>query len=350
MLTRRFILVLVLLSAAAFAAAAGLTWQRWHETIRSVDAEPAFPGIGERLEDVTTIRIERAADNPDGSLTITRAADHWTVAEKDGYRTRPAAVRELLLGLADLELIDARTRTPARYHRLHLSDTDTPGSRATRIVLEDATGAVLIDALFGKPVPSLSGDTPSMYMRRSGDAQSWLASGELRIRGGHLDWVPIVLARIERTRIALARLSPPGADPLELSWDNRTRQFRIRDLPDDREIASNYELLQVGMLAETMVLDDVRSAEGLTPDPELGGATWRTIDGLVLTLALAPGSGNDPVPWALFAVDTAPDTEQKVLDEAAGIRERTEGWAFRLPERAFARLRSTRDSLTRPKR
>ena len=118
-------------------------------------------------------------------------------------------------------------------------------------MLEDATGAVLIDALFGKSVPSLSGDTPSMYVRRSGEAQSWLATGELRIRGGHLDWVPIVLARIERSRIALARLSSPGADPLELSWDNRTRQFRIRDLPDDREIASRYELLQVGMLAET---------------------------------------------------------------------------------------------------
>lgn len=348
--SRRFVLVLALLAAGCLAVAGVLHYERWSETVRSMEAETAFPGLEDRLSEIVRIRIIRSPDNPDGTLTIEQTADNWVVTEKDGYPARPSAVRELLLGLSGLLLTEARTRSPQWYGKLHLADTEEAGSRATRIVLEDANGNPLLDALFGKQVPSLSGGTPSIYVRRSGEVQSWLATGELRIRGGHLDWVPALITNIERDRLQQTVLTSPGAEPLELAWNDTLRKFRILDMPDDRTLGSRHGLLQVGIIPERLLLDDVRRAEGLTPDPLLGGAAWRTGDGLHLRLSYAPSSGDDANPWVLFSVETAADAGPAVVEEAAGIRERTEGWAFRLPATTLRHLRATMESLTRPKR
>ena len=349
MLTRRFVLGLAVLTAVVSAAAVAAQYQRWADTIRSVEARPAFPGIGEKLGEVARVRIARA----DGSLTVARAGtgDGWIVEEAGGYPARRAAVRELLIGLSDLETIEAKTRDPARYAKLHLSDIDRPDSRALRVVLEDPNGAAVLDALFGKRVPSLSGGTPSIYIRRAGEARTWLARGELEVRAGRLDWLPILVASIERERIARATLAAPGADPVALVWDEARKRFEIEGLPEDRQVKSRYELLRAGMVSERLILDDVRPADGLAADPALGGAEWRTTDGLALALSwAAPAEGDgDARPWALFAVEAAADAAEKARKQAAGIAGRTEGWAFRFSEGTTKRLRPTLEGLTRPK-
>jgi len=350
MLTRRFVLVLAVVTVVTTLAAGAAQYARWQDTIRDMESAPAFPAFADTLTSVTRVKIERAGDNELGSFSFERDGDLWVMASKGGYPARQSIMREMLLGFSELQLVEAKTRAANRHAKLALSDISLPGSKATRVVVEGEGGAVLLDALFGKRVPSLSGGTPSVYMRKSGDPQSWLASGELEIRGGRLDWLRIQLLKLTRERIALTTIAFPDAPPLRLYYDKQLRRFDIQDMAEDREVKSRYEMLQVGIISERLALDDVRPAEGLLADSALGGAVWETTDGLTATLVFAPDD-TDPAgkPWGMLSVETSADAEEKVTKEAATIRARTAGWAYRFSDQTMKWLRTPEAMLTKPK-
>jgi hypothetical protein len=351
MLTRRFVLILAAVTLIVTAAAVAAQYARWSETIRSVTSEPAFPDIGAELAAVSRIKIIRADDHPDGSFTFSRTGDHWTMDEKGGFPATESVIRAMLLGFTDLQLVEAKTRDPKRFVKLNLSDTDTAGSKTSRVVLEDAGGKVLLDALFGKRVPSISGGKPSIYLRRQGDNQTWLATGEIEIRAGALEWLPNSLASIERERTERVSLRAPDEEPLELIYNDTHKRFEIADLPDTLKVSSQYRLLQVGILQERLAFLDVRPSEGLTANPALGGAVWRTTDGLTLTLDLArdPNDADQQKVWALISVEVAPDAEEKVAKEGADIAARTKGWAYWLGDDALKKIWAKRADLVEPK-
>ena len=351
MLTKRFVLILAVITFVVTAAAVFAQYTRWADTIRSVTSELAFPKIGDALASITRIKLIRADDNGQGSFTFSRAGERWVIDDKGGYPATQSVIRQMLLGFTELKLVEAKTRIPARFEKLHLADTSQAGSNASRVVLEDQAGTVLLDALFGKRVASLSGSTPSIYMRRSSENQTWLATGELEIRGEALQWLSPQLLSILRERIERTTVMAPGEPPMGLIYDNQHKRFAIVDLPSDRVVSSNYQLLQVGILPERLIMQDVRPSEGLVSDPALGGVVWRTKDGLTVSLEMAadPKSGDAGRPWAIVAVDVAAYAKDKVVKEAEAIITRTKGWAYWLGEPILKRLRATRDILTSPK-
>jgi hypothetical protein len=138
---------------------------------------------------------------------------------------------------------------------------------------------------------------------------------------------------------------------MDLIYDSQHKRFTIVDLPADRVVISNYQLLQVGMLPERLIMQDVRPSKGLVPDPALGSVVWRTKDGLTVSIDMAadPKSGDARRPWAIVTVDVAADAKDKVAKEAKGIIARTKGWAYWFGEPILKRLRATRGILTSPK-
>lgn len=352
MLTRRSVLILAAITAITVTAAIAAQYFRWADTIRTVSSEPAFPTIGDVLADVARIKIVRGEDNPDGSFTFSRANDRWTVDEKGGFPATETVVRELLFSFTELKLVEAKTRDPKRFKKLNLSDTDKAASKASRVILEDTGGKVLLDALFGKRVPSISGGKPSIYLRRSGEDQTWLATGEIEIRADVAQWLPTDLVSILRERIERTTLRAPGGEALDLVYNDTHKRFDIVDLPEDQEVSSRYRLLQVAILPERLGFRDVRPAKGLVKDPNLGGAVWRTRDGMTVTLDLAldPEANKDKKRvWAQITVDVAADAKEKVAREAADITERTEGWAYWLGEQSMQKIWAKRSELTHKK-
>jgi len=354
MLTKRSVLILAAVTVVVTAGAIGAQYVRWTDTIRSVESEPAFPNIGAALSDVAKIKIVRGGDNPSGSFGFSKINDRWTMDEKGGFPATESVIREMLLGFTELELVEAKTRDPKRFGKLHLSDTAQPDSKASRVVLSDAGGKPLLDALFGKRVPSISGGKPSIYMRRQGEDQTWLATGELEIRAGAVEWLPNDLVSILRERVERTTHIAPGEKRLELYYNDTHQRFDIVDLPETLKVSSRYRLLQAAILQERLGFEDVRPSDGLKVDPALGGAIWQTRDGLTVTLGLArdPNAATDADNkrvWAMISVDVAADAEEKVVKEGADIVKRTKGWAYWLGNDAMKRLWATREDLTEAK-
>ena len=70
---------------------------------------PLFPGLLDRVNDVSKVELL----SPDGKLTISAAdGGGWKLDEKGGYPVAPQQVRDLVLALANLQLVEAKTADP----------------------------------------------------------------------------------------------------------------------------------------------------------------------------------------------------------------------------------------------
>ena len=266
---------------------------------------------------------------------------------KGGYQTRDGIIRETLIGLSQLTFQEAKTKDPDRHSKLKLRAINEKESEATRLVIEDNQGRILLDSLFGKRLQNLSGGTPSVYMRRTGEPQSWLTKGELEIRNGILDWLSVILTSIQRERIKRVLFTAPNGDELKLTYDTTFERFEIENLPKNRKIKSRFQLLNVGIILENLLLEDVRPAQ-LIIDPKLGGALWETNDGLIINLSLASDKTTNKL-WASISATIKGNASEKVKKETAKIQLRTEGWEFWLGEATIKKLQSTVNTLTKIK-
>lgn len=344
----------ILLGAAALVTTLGATAAvvvRTAETRTGVDVERPYPTLAARAGDVSRVAVQRAEGSSVGTVTLERTGDGWILKERDGYPVRTDLVRKLLFDLGQIELIERKTADADRASRLELRDVGTKGSKAARVVVTAANGDTLVDLHVGKRRESLSGGKPMVYVRRSGEAQTYLAEGELDLRGGPVQWLLREIVNIPKATIATATLTSPQGATLRL--ERAGEDFKIIGLPADRKVNSQYSVNNAATVIDKLLFDDVRSAKGLDFGTGQGGAVFTTTDGLTVTLEFAPdpaatGQPTDPQPWLRAGIRIASDATEdaKSLGEAA--RARTEGWAYRASSYDLERLRATLESLTKP--
>ena len=196
--------VTILAVAAAVLLAAGI-WLNVHRAgQQSVPAgERVFPDLTAALGEVAEIRISRG----DGSRTTLRKSPAgWTVVERN-YPADPARVRELALALADLEIIERKTREPANYSKLGVEAPDTPA--ATSTLVEVVAGQKSWALIVGR-----NSENRAVYVRKPADAASALAKPTLGVdpdqSAGSTACSPTFRAR----RFTTSRSNPPAALPI----------------------------------------------------------------------------------------------------------------------------------------
>ena len=74
----------------------------------------AFPDLGSRLGDLAWVRLTHGSVKAD----FATIGGRWVVVEKGNYPAAPDKMRRLLLGLADLSLIEPKTERPELFARL----------------------------------------------------------------------------------------------------------------------------------------------------------------------------------------------------------------------------------------
>ncbi|MCC2664134.1 MAG: hypothetical protein K0S35_2056, partial [Geminicoccaceae bacterium] len=194
-----FLTLLALTVVAAGAALLTALARPGAAPVRYVD-EPAFPALRENPDAVAKL----ALTTPEGSFTLVReTGDRWSALERYGYVVEEDQVRALVVGLADMRLIEAKTRLPERYGRLEVEDVGAADAKSRLLRLESADGEVLAEALFGTQQHRLTGhQAAGTYLRRPGEDQSWLASGAVAIDPTVVDWLDAQIVDLEPAQIA----------------------------------------------------------------------------------------------------------------------------------------------------
>lgn len=297
---------------------------------------PLFPGLLDRVNEISKVKLI----SPGGKLTISAADGGWKLAEKGGYPVESQQVRDLVLALANLQLVEAKTADPKLLKRLELEEPEVDGAKSRSIELDDQTGTALAAAVVGKPKPDLyGGGRGGVYVRRAGEDQAWLAAGEIQLPTDALSLLNHEVIDVPTDQVAAVTLQPVGAVPVRLQRPDAKTQTFTTDaaLPDGRALDTSKVEQLAGSLAN-LTLEDVKPVAELMMPAEAPKARFETFDGVAIDVTIARLGEDDTVEnWLEITVAAAAPatageatTPDSAVTRAAAMRAKTEGWAFKV--------------------
>jgi hypothetical protein len=335
---RRGLLSLVA-AALAVAALAVLALSRGDRSAGDAAAGGrALPGLAAKLGEIASIRLTR------GAMAINlRAGDGgWTVVEKGGYPADQDRIRKLLLQLAELELIEAKTDKPELLGRLDLDDP--ANGKSTEIALQNRNGAVLGQIVIGRDRPSdVAKGEAGVYIRKPGSDHAWLARGSFVLGGDVLSWLDRRVIDIAPPRVASVVLTTADGGAAIVARSSADQPFALDAPPPDARPKPDAALAAPAGALDHLELTDVKRAVDGSAVTENGAtAAFTTFDGMVVGLRLSPPESGD---WLTIEATGAGDG----VAAAKALNDRLSAWVFQIPPARAKLLRMTLPDLLLPR-
>jgi hypothetical protein len=271
--------------------------------------KPAFADAAPRLQNAAVIELAHQGNK----IVLARKGDVWGVAQDSGYPAEAGKVHDLLAGLAELKLMEPRTSDPAEYNRLGVAD---PGlkSDSTMVAVEDGAGKPILALIVGHSrTRGMSNLPDQIYVRRPGEAQSWLAEGRLPLDDDALMWLDRSIINIDHAKIARVVADRPGQRQIELV---RERGKLVMKQPGDHPPLDPAKLSDVANSLEFLSFLRVQPGTAL-PGKELGHSRFTTTEGMAVAVVVNQ-KGNEV--WARFTTtgDGAAKPEAQKLEAKLG--------------------------------
>jgi hypothetical protein len=345
------------LAVVTAAVAGGAYWATQQRDAMVADPwtkQALYPGLVERLNDVTSLRVATQADGP---LTMTKGADGWTLAEKNGYAVDFSKVRQTLVELASLETLEPKTQKPENFSALSVEDVAAPEGTTTRSisVTAKAGDTVLADLLVGRTRPKDVG--AGVFVRKNGENQAWLANGSYQPNQKALQWLDRNVVNIDSRRVRTVVVTHPDGDTFTVAKPEIGSEDMAygSPVPEGLEPKPVHEMNNMASVTDFLILEDVRPASEIDWGVPQVVSTYETYDGVLLTVT-AVKAGDQT--WVRAAATTSAQAdgidafiaEHKGKDSSTGriadqflsadaaanavetINKRLENWAYRLTD------------------
>ncbi|HEY0178678.1 MAG TPA: DUF4340 domain-containing protein [Dokdonella sp.] len=366
---------------------------------RSEGGEPAAaylaPELRDHVNDVDKVVVTGAENTT--IATLVRGQNGWTLAEKGGYAVDTGKLRGFLLKLADARLVEQKTANKDKYAALGVED----------VAAKDAKGVEVELGGLAKPVKLIVGNASTRgggtFVRRAGDATSWLASDLPSVDKAAADWLKKDLTDIPAKRIASVAITRPDGRNARVYKDAEgDANFKLADVPKGREAGSAFALNGLAAALSGLRFDDVVPAKDAAPDDTALKLRYATFDGLVVDATAWEKDGKDYVQFKasldaaqadkgiaaaqakakadfdtataaaesakaskdgkagdaadapikpLAVSDPAKDRENRFAalnQEVADLAARFDGWTYVLPAYKYASMNKSQDDLLKP--
>ena len=291
--------------------------------------QPAFPGLADQLGAAAAVEIDQG-----GKVAhLVRKGDDWLLPDRGDYPAQASRVHQLLASLAELKLDEPRTSDASEYGRLGLEDPpklppkDDKDSdkHGTLVRVSDAGGKVLAQVVVGHAHMGSGGTGEAVYIRLPGQAQTWLADGELTAEGDPSDWLNRDLLDISADKVVGVKVTR-GAETLEFAREGGTLVLKSPANPPKLE---QYKLDDIGRALEELTFETVQKQPA--PGTPEGTAVFTTKAGMTITATITkpaakPGEKAAGDIWATFDVTST----DKAKDAAAKLEAKVKGWAYQL--------------------
>jgi hypothetical protein len=266
---------LLLLAAGALLVICGalfLSSQR--NQPRDTQDAPLLPNLAKDLNSVTTLSVRKGSAA--NAVTLHQVSGQWTVAERGDYPADAVKLRKLLLDMADLKIVEAKTSNPASFAVIGVEDPASAGATGTEVnVGTPQTKYVLI---VGKPVGQGS------FARRGGENQSYIVQPALSIQTEPRAWIEPKLIDIASSAIQSIAVKPAAGAGYTLHRLTPAEPgFSLDGVPAGRKPLDAKDLEPSPGLLSNFTVEDVAKAG----DIDFSNATQAVItqaDGKVLTL------------------------------------------------------------------
>jgi hypothetical protein len=333
-----------------------------------------FPDLASRTGDVAEIAVSDGKE----SVTLKRVGDAWQIAERGGFPAKLENVKQAVFGFAQLEIEEPKTKKKDQYAALGVQDPAGESTSSKRLVLKDASGAVLAGAVLS--APKYRGSTQVLYARRDGDDQVYQCESKLSPEASVTGWMDTELLRIAQDRVQSVDIVHKDGEEVHVgrSPENHT-QFTLENVPPERELASPGAASSIGTALSYLSLDDAKPAAEIdwSADPR-AQTRYRCTDGLCIDIESArvdgrtwirlsasyeepagPSPSNEaPTAEGDAAAAATPPAEgeaaakpdpEKVKQEVETLNKKFTGWAFEIPDyRADSLAKRMEDLLKKP--
>ena len=329
------LLSLLLITVAVLGIGLILTQRQQPVVENQAESGPLVPELANALNDVSSIKISKAKDEVIAELV--RAENGWTVANRHNYPANISKVREYLIKLSESKLREAKTSKPENYSRLGVVDVSS----------ETATGFGVEVGGLKEPVKvivgiSSGGGTPGTFVRRQGDATSYLVSGDVIPDKEGGNWLAREIISMPSAEVRAVAVTAPDKSILTLEKaDSAQPNYAVLKLPKGRQLSAESVGNLTAAALDGMTLEDVLPSSEATADAATTwSATYAGYDGFVVDVTLWDSAEKA---WTRFAAridETALDAW--VADQKASAD------AMRAAMEAEAAAKATADA-TAPK-
>ena len=273
----------------ALGAAVAINVSKRPQSEVSEQAKPLLPALRGHVNDVSAITLIGADSKV--LATLKRGSDGWTVTEKGAYPADLAKIREFLIKLDQATQIEQKTSNPQRYADLGVSDVKD--KEAKGVLVELAGLAQPIKLIVGNYNGAGGGGT---FVRLDGEAQSWLANGNITVDKNVAEWEKRDLTDIASTRLASVTITNPDDKVLKVYKEQPgDGNFKVADVPKGRETSSEFAANGLGSTLAGLKADDVFPAKDMPPAEKVYKAAYAAFDGLLIDITAWEKDGKDYV-------------------------------------------------------
>ena len=319
-----FVVLLVATAASVIAAGYAVLSESRIQAPKVAGGAAVFASLLARANDVQTATIASAS----GKFTLAHKGDGWVLVEKDDYPVAADKLRQLVAGLADLRLLEAKTDQADRLARLEVEDIAAKDAKSKQVTLAGADGKPLADLIVGKQnYTSDFNGLRGVYVRKPGEAQAWLAQGSVDVPTTAIDWIDRTVVDVGEDKIQRLQFEPTGAPAVTVSKaDKAAPDYALAPLPEGKS-ADPDAVKRLTQVFAAVSLDDVRADKNADKAVRAGTAEASTFDGLTLKAELLAMDGGT---WLRLKASAA-DGSAAAAD-AKTINNRAAGWLFKLPQ------------------
>jgi hypothetical protein len=264
--------LLPLVAIAALLLGAGI-WMSVHRANTQADlgsGQKVFADVTPALADIDTVKLSKG----DGSrVTLQRSPTGWVVADRQ-YAADAARVRELLLGVANLKIIEHKTSDPANYSKLGVEAPESPTASST--LLEVVAGKKTWSLIVGKSV-----EGRAIYVRKPADAASALVEPSLIVDPDQKRWIDRLITDVPGSGIHDISVRPATGIAYLLTRAKRDdADLTLSPVPKGRSAAPAMSIDAQADTLQSFHFDDVRTTPA-SPAAATDHAVFRTFDGQV---------------------------------------------------------------------
>ncbi len=317
----------------------------------ALQKQHVLPDLAAQVNDIDFVHLSGAGTKT--IVTLNRRSGKWLVAESSDYRADWPVLRQLLSDLAAAEIIEAKTSNPELYSRLGVEDTDGPDAQGVLIEFAEETG--LPSLIVGNKAQGRVGQ----YVRLPGNAKSLLIDRVLTVPTDMLQWLDRDVVDIQGAELVELSITHPDGEQVllkKISADDV--DFQLQNIPEGREIKSNWAANSIGGGMASLRLDAV-VPEGDIDWSDAVKITALTADGLQISAKLVStqdqhwislrASAYEPIRAGEpdeSGAETPVSTES--LDRANRISDRVTAWAYAIPQYKAEVLTKRMEDLLQP--
>ena len=339
---RRNLAVLAALALLSVLLAVWALDRRAAEVAPKYPPHAFFPGLADKLDDVTRIHI---ASKKNGAFDVTFVPmKGWVLPDRSNYPASFEEVRKTLVGLAALQTIEPKTARPGWFHYVDLDAP--PKGDGVLISLSDDKGRVFAALIVGKSEEiGDASDFVGLFVRTPGETQSWLVSSPFAPRASPSAWLRKNVVDVDRARIQEVDVRPLSGPAYVVRRDKPSdMNFALIPMPRGREPADPSAPGAVASALADFSFDDIQPAGNFDFENQAARTVTRTFDGLVVAVDVVK-QGSDY--WARVAAAATPG-KPDAAKEARDINTYAQGWAYRLPAFKGAQFTTPLEGLLKP--